>query len=162
MPDRRPARCPNPRSAADARPLRSADWDSVLAFDRACVKVSRERQLRALAGEPGASARVISEEGELSAFGFSRPGRWTGAIGPVVARDASRACRVVAALMADRRLLDGEKPLGLAILGNAGFNAWLAGRGFQMRRRNIRMFWPEVRDVLCGPSVFVSTGLGMG
>jgi hypothetical protein len=64
--------------------------------------------------------------------------------------------------MADRRLLDGEKAVGLAILDNAGFKEWLVERGFQIRRRNIRMFHPEPRDVLAGPAVFVSTGLGMG
>jgi hypothetical protein len=114
-----------------------------------------------LAAEAGSSIRVIEEDGALCAFGFSRPGRLTGTIGPVVARGAPRAGRIVSALMADRRTLDGEKPVGLAVLGDAGFKAWLAGRGFQMRRRNIRMFHPAPRDVLTGPSVFVATGLGM-
>lgn len=145
-----------------ARPLQSTDWDNLLAFDQSCVKLSRERQLRALAAEPGVSIRMIEEGGTLCAYGFSRPGRLTGAIGPVVARDTPRAGLIVSALMADRRTVDGEKPVGLAILDNAGFKEWLAGRGFQMRRRNIRMFHPEPRDVLTGPSVFASTGLGMG
>jgi GNAT superfamily N-acetyltransferase len=146
----------------DARAMQSADWDSVLALDQACVQLSRERQLRVLAGELGASTRAIVENGKLCGFGFSRPGRLTGAIGPVVARDASCACRIVAALMADRRRLDGEKAVGLAIPDNTGLKERLIESGFQMRRRNIRMFHPQPCDVLAGPSVFVSTGLGMG
>ena len=149
-------------SHADTRSLRNSDWGELLIFDRAAVNVSRERQLRALAGEADTSARVMVEDGKLCAFGFSRPGRLTGAIGPVVARDVSRACRIVSALMADRRRLDGGKAVGLAVLDNAVFQAWLVEHGFQMRRRNIRMFRPEARDVLSGPAVFVSTGLGMG
>ena len=149
-------------SDTDARALQGADWDNLLAFDRACVKLSRAPQLRLLAGEPGAAARVIVEDGTLRAFGFSRPGRLAGVIGPVVARDIQCACRIVSALMADRRLLDGGKAVGLAVPDNAGFKSWLAEQGFQMLRRNIRMFRPESRDVLSGPSVFVATGLGMG
>ncbi|MEI8353124.1 MAG: GNAT family N-acetyltransferase, partial [Lentisphaerota bacterium] len=71
-----------------ARPLQELDWASLLALDVACVSVSREQQLRVLAGESGASVRVIVEAGHVCAFGFSRPGRLTGAIGPVVAREA--------------------------------------------------------------------------
>lgn len=149
-------------SHADTRPLQPADWDSLLAFDQASVKLSREQQLRMLAAESGASIRVIEEDGALCAFGFSRPGRMTGTIGPVVARDDESACSIVLALMADRHALDGEKPVGLAVLDNVGFKEWLGARGLQMRRRNIRMFHPQPRDVLTGPAVFVSTGLGMG
>jgi hypothetical protein len=157
-----PAAAAGRGSHADARPLQSADWDNLLAFDQTCVKLSRERQLRILAAEAGSSIRVIEEDGALCAFGFSRPGRLTGTIGPVVARDTLCAARIASALMTDRRALDGEKPVGLAVLDAAGFKEWLAGRGFQMRRRNIRMFHPEPRDVLTGPSVFAATGLGMG
>ncbi|MEI6148019.1 MAG: GNAT family N-acetyltransferase [bacterium] len=149
-------------STMDTRPLQSTDWGNLLAFDQACVRLSRESQLRSLAGEAGTTARVIMEDGRLCAFGFSRPGRMSGAIGPVVARDAPCACRIVTALMADRRILDGEKAVGLVILDNDELRAWLVERGFQMRRRNIRMFRPGSRDVLSGPEVFVPFGLGMG
>ncbi|MBM4149881.1 MAG: GNAT family N-acetyltransferase [Lentisphaerae bacterium] len=156
-----PAAAAGRESHADARPFQPADWGNLLAFDRACVKLSREKQLRTLAAESGASIRVIEEDGALCAFGFSRPGRLTGTIGPVVALDTPRADRIVSALMADRQTRDGGKPVGLAILDNAGFKERLAGRGFQMRRRNIRMFHPEPREVLAGPAVFAATGLGM-
>jgi GNAT superfamily N-acetyltransferase len=145
-----------------ARPLQAMDWTSLLALDEACVSVSRERQLRVLAGESGASARVIVEAGHVCAFGFSRPGRLSGAIGPVVARDARQACQIVSALIADRARLDGAKAVGLAVPDHAPFSAWLTERGFIMRRRNIRMFRPEPRAILSGPSVFAATGLGMG
>jgi GNAT superfamily N-acetyltransferase len=144
------------------RLLQAMDWASLLALDVACVSVSREQQLRVLAGESGASVRVIVEAGHVCAFGFSRPGRLTGAIGPVVARDAWQAGQIVSALIADRARLDGAKAVGLAVPDHAPFSAWLAERGFIMRRRNIRMFRPEPRALLSGPSVFAATGLGMG
>lgn len=140
----------------------SADWAELLAFDRACVGVSREAQLRALATAPGSAVRLLRAGTELCAFGFSRPGRLSGAIGPVLARDGAGACRVIQALMADRRRLDGDKAVGLAVLDCDELKEWLVERGFQMRRRNIRMFRPAPRAVLAGPGVWVSTGLGMG
>ena len=145
-----------------ARPLQEMDWASLLALDEACVSVPREPQLRALAGEPGASARVIVEAGRVCAFGCSRPGRLTGTIGPVVAREARHAGPIISALTADRARLDGAKAVGLAVPDHAPFSAWLAERGFIMRRRNIRMFRPAPRAMLAGPSVFAATGLGMG
>jgi GNAT superfamily N-acetyltransferase len=145
-----------------ARPLAPADWEALLAFDRASVQVSRERQFRLLAAEAGVSARVVVEDGVLCAFGFSRPGRLTGTIGPVVANSCHSAIRVVTALMADRRARDGEQAVGLAILDRPELRAWLQEHGFQMRRRNLRMFLPEPVPVLSGPQAFVATGLGMG
>ena len=149
-------------SATDTRPLQSTDWDSLLALDQASVGLCRAHQLRTLAGESGAAARVIRSDGKICAFGFSRPGRMTGAIGPLVACDAAHARRIFSALLVDRQRLDGVKGVGLAVPDQTDFKAWLAERGFQMRRRNIRMFHPAPRQVLCGPAVFVTTGLGMG
>jgi hypothetical protein len=142
--------------------MQTTDWPEALAFDQASVKVPREHQLRTMAGEANTPARVSVENGNLCAFGFSRPGRMSGAIGPVIARDLPCACRIIEALMTDRRRLDGEKGIGIALPDNAALKEWLAARGFQMRRRNIRMFHPEIRDVLAGPTVFAPTGLGMG
>ncbi len=149
-------------SPADTQPLQHADWEKLLALDHASVRLSRERQLRTLAGESGAAVRVIQADAKILAFGFSRPGRMTGTIGPVVAGDASLAQRIIRGLLADRQRLDGARGVGLAVPDQADFKAWLAECGFQMRRRNIRMFHPAARDVLSGPAVFVTTGLGMG
>ena len=102
------------------------------------------------------------DNGRMAGFGRSRPGRMTGAIGPVVARDAQGAGRLVAGLMADRRRIDGPKPIGLALLDNPSMREWLAGQGFQMRRRNLRMFSPVPRAVLMGSTIYSATGLGMG
>jgi GNAT superfamily N-acetyltransferase len=153
-----PAPAPDP----EARPLQTEDWGSLLAFDRLHVKVDREHQLRTLFGEPGMSARIILQDGRVGAFGFSRPGRMTGTIGPVVAREASCACRLAGALMADRVASDGGRAVGLAVPDNPEFKSWLTEKGFQMRRRNIRMFHPAVREMLSGGGVFATTGLGMG
>ena len=86
----------------------------------------------------------------------------TGTIGPVVAREASCACRLVGAVMADQLAIDGGRAVGLAVPDNPEFKSWLTEKGFQMRRRNIRMFRPAVREMLSGGGVFATTGLGMG
>jgi GNAT superfamily N-acetyltransferase len=97
----------------ETRRLCRFDWDRLLAFDRAATGVDRSRQLRALAEAAGGSVRVLEAAGgDVAAFGFARPGRLTGAIGPVVARELAGACAIVDALRADRRQLDGDRPGG--------------------------------------------------
>ena len=85
-----------------------------------------------------------------------------GSIGPVVARDFSSAKKIINALVADRQRMDPGKGVALAVLDNPEIKQWLAEKGLQMRRRNVRMFLPAEVPVLAGPMVFVSTGLGMG
>ena len=146
----------------EALPLQNSQWDALLAFDARAMRIDRAEQLRHLSVEPGASVRVLVEQGAVSAFGFSRPGKMTGTIGPVVALDLHRAQTVIRALMCDRRQIDGEKPVGMAVHDHAELKHWLAEEGFQQRRRNIRMFRPAVVDVCAGPQVFAATALGMG
>jgi hypothetical protein len=139
-----------------------AHWGSLLSLDRHSVAVDRGRQLRHLADEQGASCRLLMEDGQVAGFGFVRPGKMTGAIGPVVAKDLARAQKVVQALFADHRANHGDKPVGLALLDQPEFKNWLTSQGLQMRRRNIRMFRPAYRQMLSGSNVFAATGLGMG
>jgi GNAT superfamily N-acetyltransferase len=156
---------PNPAQALDAtdvRALQPAHREQLLALDRVCSGVDRARQLRTLAGEAGATAQVRVSHGTVQGFGFSRPGKMAGVIGPVVAHDLTAACQIVAALLADRRAEDGEKGVALAVPDQEGLRAWLAARGFQMRRRNLRMFRPAPREVLSSAALYVTTGLGMG
>jgi GNAT superfamily N-acetyltransferase len=157
-----PAPAHGEASAADVRPVQSADWEQLLALDRGCSGVDRARQLRTLAGEAGATAQVCVSHGTVQGFGFSRPGKLAGVIGPVVAHDLAAACQLMMALLADRRARDGEKTVALAVPDQEALRTWLAACGFQMRRRNLRMFRPAPRELLAGPALFVTTGLGMG
>lgn len=147
----------------DARPLADSHWASLLAFDRNQAGVDRSAQLRHLASEQGAAARVVEREGRLVAFGFSRPGKLAGAIGPVVAESGTDALKIITALRADRRVADGERGVALALLDRHDLKQVLEKEGFQMRRRLLRMFHPARQSTaLNGTGVFVSTGLGMG
>jgi GNAT superfamily N-acetyltransferase len=147
----------------DAGPLTESHWAGLLALDRERTAINRSAQLRHLLGEEGASVRSIERGGRLVAFGFSRPGKLAGAIGPVVAESDADALKIIAALRADRRALDGDRGVALAILDRDSLKQSLAQEGFQMRRRLLRMYHPEKRSqTLNGTGVFVSTGLGMG
>ena len=147
----------------DAAPLTESHWAGLLAFDRERTAINRSAQLRHLLGEEGSSVRAIERGGRLVAFGFSRPGKLAGAIGPVVAESDVDALKIIAALRADRRALDGDRGVALAILDRDSLKQSLAQEGFQMRRRLLRMYHPEKRSqTLNDTGVFVSTGLGMG
>jgi GNAT superfamily N-acetyltransferase len=155
-----------PGAAGDAgatQPLVREHWPGLLAMDRKVTGVDRERQLRHLAAEPGAAVRVLLDGDAIAAYGFSRPGRLSGSIGPLVAQDDAAAAAIFEALLADRRAIDGDRGIALDLLGHDSFKTYLAEKGCVMRRRNIRMFLPtKKRPVLSGPSVYFATGLGMG
>lgn len=154
---------PNPGRTADGTlPLQEPHWAALMELDRASTGVDREAQLRGLWHEPGAAARVVLTGQGLAGFGFSRPGRLTGTIGPVVARDFATARPLFAALMADRKELDQGQPIGMALPDQPAVAQWIGAQGLQMRRRNLRMFRPRVTDKLSGTRIFAVTGLGMG
>lgn len=147
----------------DTLPLDETHWPSLLEMDAANTGVNRERQLRHLAGEPGAAVRVLERGGKVVAYGFSRPGRLAGSIGPLVAEDFGAARKILNALLSVRRALDGEGGIALDALEHGDFKELLTQKGFVMRRRLIRMFRPEKRrSVLSGGKVFAATALGMG
>lgn len=150
----------NERNAAA---IAESDWDALLTLDREVTSIDRERQLRQLASEDQATLRVVRDNGNLVAFGCSRPGRLAGSIGPVVARDAVHAELVIDALLQDRRQIDGERRVAIDLLENEEAKILMKARGFSPVQKNIRMFRPlDGPAVLNGPKVFAATGLGMG
>jgi len=147
----------------DCAPLSEVHLNEVLALDRKRTGIDRFAQLRHLFSEPGAAGRVLVRQGQIIAFGFSRPGRLAGGIGPVVANHASHAMKVITALCAARREIDGDRAITLAVLDNDSLKLALKNNGFQMRRRLIRMFRPERQTLVPpGTGAYISTGLGMG
>ncbi len=147
----------------DCTPLSEVHLDGVLELDRKSTGLDRSAQLRHLLAEPGAAGCVLIQQGHIIAFGLSRPGRLAGGIGPVVADHASHATKVITALCAARRKIDGDRAISLAVLDNDLLKQALKNKGFQMRRRLIRMFRPEIQTLgLNGPNAYISTGLGMG
>ena len=155
---------PNREGAGEGtEPLADDHWPSLLALDRASIGVGRERQLRRLAAEPGARVRVVTRGNRVTAFGFSRPGRIAGCVGPVVAESFDDAAAVIRALLADRRAADGERGVAIDVLGGDAFKALMTELGFKELRRLIRMFRPsKKRAVFSGPNVYAATALGMG
>ena len=150
---------PNAAGTARADLLRESDWGALLELDREVAGIDRGAQLRLLAGEEGARVRVVPEGG----FGFTRPGRLAGSIGPVVARDPETAGVIIDALLADRHELDGERQVVVDLLDNNITKRLMTERGFTKSRRNIRMFLPQSGEsVLTGSFVYAATGLGMG
>jgi hypothetical protein len=148
---------------ADTQPLAESHWPALLSLDHGSVGVDRERQLRHLASEPAATARVLLQNGRLVAFGFSRAGRLAGSIGPIVAQSDNAAQQIIDALLADRHTIDGDRGIALDLLAHPEFKSYMTTRGFVMRRQNIRMFRPaKIRPVLTGSHVYTATALGMG
>lgn len=139
------------------------DWDELLALDHSITHVDRSAQLRLLATESGARVRVFRDGSAVCGFGFTRPGRLTGSIGPVIANDPTAAAAIIDALLADRYELDGHAKVAVDLPDHGGSKDLFTVRNFTKLRRNIRMFLPgSGAPVLTGPDVYAATGLGMG
>jgi GNAT superfamily N-acetyltransferase len=137
-----------PLSAHETNCLQDQDWPAVLALDRRTIGIDRAAMLQALPHEPGAHARVIqahnreiNSPGDLAGFGFARPGRLGGYIGPVVAKDDAFAEKLISSLMSDLSA-GGERRVfidALDIPRHAREMNWLRSHGFTLARRLTRM-----------------------
>ena len=87
----------------DARPLAEADLPAVLGLDERASGCDRARILRALhAGAPD-GCFVVERGGELAGYLLGRPGTRAWHLGPLVARDAETADRLVGAALRTHR-----------------------------------------------------------
>jgi GNAT superfamily N-acetyltransferase len=87
-----PAALPAPRRPV--RPLRDADWPTLLAFDRAAFGAPRESLLRGFAQRLPAACWIAED---LSGFALGRDGLRLPQVGPVVAAESATAAALVAA-----------------------------------------------------------------
>lgn len=126
-----------PRDESSAEPLRDADWAALLELDRDLFGANRSRLLARLRDEPGAACRVVREGRDLIGYGLRRPGRGPEQIGPVVARSADAAARVIGSLAAGG---DPSRGVQLDAFRGGALDAWLDDAPFVVTRRLTRMF----------------------
>jgi GNAT superfamily N-acetyltransferase len=151
-----------PLSAADSEtppePLRAAHIEEVLAFDRASCGADRGALLRRLVAEPGVAAWIARSRSGVEGYAVLRPGRRVPHLGPVVAAtpDAARAL-----LGAAGRALAG-RPAIVDALRRREISTLLERHGMEIRRRLVRMTYPEARPLLAGPRVVAAAGFEWG
>lgn len=161
--DERPAwRCqaterPPVASAAPVRPIVEEDWPALVAMDQDAFDADRMALLRLLYRD-GASA-ILYRQGEVAAYGFSRPGFHASHLGPVVARDGEAARQVVETLLAGLP----EGPVYWDLLpDNAAAVELCRSLGFAVVRRLTRMYLGTQMHPGEVSRVYAATGFELG
>jgi GNAT superfamily N-acetyltransferase len=119
----------------DVRPLRDADWPSILGIDRPAFGADREALLRTLAARLPSAAHVAERDGRVVGFVFGRDGREATQIGPLLASDSATTRALLDAALAT---IDGPVYLDLADR-HVELVPWLQSRGFAYQRPFTRM-----------------------
>lgn len=136
-------------------------WALIAAMDQEQTGVNRLALLKYLAAAKGSSARVKLEKGRLTGFGFSRPGKNAGAIGPILAETSDVAEALLMDLRADRYAIDGPGKVVACSLSDET-KALLESQRFTVLRALPRMHFPAARERFCnGDNIRLSIGLGM-
>ena len=119
----------------EIRSIEEADWPAILALDLLAFGASRELLLRNLASRLPEAALVAQRNGNLSGFLLGRDGREACQLGPLVARDAQTANRLL-----DTGLARVRAPVYVDIADHAPALQSLAqARGFEFQRPFTRM-----------------------
>ena len=119
----------------EIRSIEETDWPAILELDLHAFGASREPLLRNLASRLPEAALVALRHGNLSGFLFGRDGREACQLGPLVARDAQTANRLL-----DTGLALVRAPVYVDIADHAPALQSLAqARGFEFQRRFTRM-----------------------
>ncbi|HXG62217.1 MAG TPA: GNAT family N-acetyltransferase [Planctomycetota bacterium] len=151
-----------PLSAADSEttpePLGAASLEDVIAFDRASCGADRGALLRRLVAEPGVAAWIVRSRSGVEGYAVLRPGRRVPHVGPVVAATPGAAR---ALLGAAGRALAG-RPAIVDAPRRPEITALLERYGMDIRRRLVRMTYPEARPLLAGPRVVAAAGFEWG
>jgi GNAT superfamily N-acetyltransferase len=118
-------------AAPRARPLKEADWPSVLALDAAAFGCDRSPLLQRLRHRSREFACGVEGRGFL----LGREGRLATQLGPIVAEDEE-----VAAALTAHALARLKAPVIVdALERHGGFARWLAQHGFERERPYTRM-----------------------
>lgn len=119
----------------DVRPLRDADWPSILGIDRPAFGADREALLRSLAARLPSAAHVAERNGRIVGFVLGRDGREATQIGPLLASDSATTRALL-----DAALAAVEGPVYLDLADRyAELVPWLQSRGFACQRPFTRM-----------------------
>ena len=120
---------------AGVRALRASDWPRLLELDARAFGASREILLRALAARLPQAALVCDGSAGLEGFLLGRDGREASQLGPLVARSADAAHRLLAGALASV-----PAPLYVDLVEREpGLGAWLEPLGFALQRPFTRM-----------------------
>ena len=120
---------------AGIRPLRDADWPSILTIDRPAFGADREALLRSLAARLPRATHVAERGGRITGFVFARDGREASHVGPLLAADEGTAHELLDAALST---LGGPVYLDLTDR-HACLLPWLQSRGFAFQRPFTRM-----------------------
>ncbi len=122
-------------SGPTVRSLDTADWTSVLAFDRAVFGADRSGILRDLARRVPQATLVAEREGRICGAAFARDGRVATQVGPVIAADEATALALVAAALGKL-----SSPVFIDVPDrHARIGVWLRNLGFAPQRPLVRM-----------------------
>jgi Acetyltransferase (GNAT) domain len=130
----RPYRSGSP--SVSVRPIETADWPDVVAYDSAIFGADRGVLLRRLAGRVPAAALLAERDGHVVGYVLGREGRVMTQLGPLVAQDD----RIARALL-EKAIGAAGAPLTIDVPDqHALLSGWLIGDlGFIAERPLIRM-----------------------
>lgn len=117
--------------------VEAGDWQVIAGLDRKAFGADRSELLSALAESEPALALVAREGGRVAGYGFARPGRLYGYIGPIVAERMEAAQALLVELS---QRLAGKTVLVDTTALNPAWSAWLENSGLQLHRRLTRMY----------------------
>ena len=119
----------------EVRPIEGGDWPAILELDVRAFGASREQLLRNLAARLPEAALLSRRDGELQGFLLGRDGREARQLGPLVARDAQTAVKLLGAGLAQVKA-----PIYVDIADHAlALQSWAQARGFVFQRPFTRM-----------------------
>jgi GNAT superfamily N-acetyltransferase len=130
-------RAPASRPTDRARPLRSADLDRVLAWDRDAFGADRSTLLRWALGQAPEYAWIVAGAAGVDGYCFGRHGHHSEHVGAVVARNAEVARSLVAAALSSAA---GKSVIVDVPTSDAGWVGALGTLGFVTQRPFTRMY----------------------
>lgn len=119
-------------------PISKGHLPALVEMDRRAFGADRSVLLSVLSETNPKLALGVVEGSRLEAYGFARPGRQHGYVGPVASANMEAAEALVAAL--GQRV--GTKQIMLDVTAqNPAWCAWVESAGLLQRRRLTRMYW---------------------
>jgi len=128
---------PNNLNASDTRPIRVSDLSSIMKFDHEVFGADRHILLEWMLEGTPQYAFLVEEKNEIQGYCFGRPGYNSTQIGPVIAKNAEFAKKLVSSAL--------QNLIGYPVVMDIPFcdphwSEWLKSTGFTEQRTFIRMY----------------------